>query len=591
MPSTARVPASKCAMQKLAALPALNSMELRLPILLETEIGQNLQQWKKEERMRRLWAGDPEIWTGKDESHWLGWLDCPELEVLRLAKLKAFQEGIAHAGFKDVVVLGMGGSSLCPDVLSSTFEPLDQFPILHVLDSTNPDQIHELEEMLELRSTLFIVASKSGDTLEPGLFLDYFYSKVSQVLGGVDAGSRFVAITDSESSLEKKAQLLGFRRIFHGVKSIGGRYSALSDFGMVPAATMGMDTELFLKRALQMAHACSPNVPAEENPGLLLGCVLGTLGAMGKDKVTLICSPEIWNLGSWIEQLLAESTGKQGKALIPICEERLGPPSVYGRDRFFVFLKLDGSIDRESDAKINALEAAEFPVVRIELCDSQNLGQEFYRWEMATAVAGSILKINPFDQPDVESVKIETRRITSDFEGKGALPEEISLFEEGGIALYGGDGGQGVGNSLHTLLDQFLARLRVGDYFALLAYLPMKLEIQRVIESIRVNVRDTHKVATTVGFGPRYLHSTGQAHKGGPSSGVFLMITADSERDLPIPSHHYSFGVIQAAQARADFKVLSSRKRRLLRVHLKTEPGKPGSLLEKLTQLAKAVEL
>ncbi|MGH7486154.1 MAG: bifunctional transaldolase/phosoglucose isomerase, partial [bacterium] len=411
------------------------------------------------------------------------------------------------------MLLGMGGSSLAPDVMSRTFGQLDAFPKLHVLDSTDPAQIRAAEAAVDLEKTLFIVSSKSGSTLEPNIFRDYFFYRCGR------DGSRFLAITDPNSALQREAEKDGFRQIFFGWPTIGGRYSALSDFGMVPSAIMGVDVAKFLDRTEEMVHACTSCVAADHNPGVVLGTILGTLAKDGRDKVTLVASPAIESLGAWLEQLLAESTGKHGKGLIPVDREPLGDPSVYGQDRVFAYERYAPEPDPKQDAAINALEKAGHPVIRIVVDDRYDLGSEFFRWEIATAVAGAIIGINAFNQPDVEASKVATRELTSQFEKTGSLPPEKPILEENGIRLFTDKANAdalmaaaGKDKSLAGLLRAHLNRLQAGDYFALLAYIQMNSEHSEALQKIRLAVRDGKRVATCLGFGPRFLHSTGQAY-------------------------------------------------------------------------------
>ncbi len=406
---------------------------------------------------------------------------------------------------------------------------------------------------------------------------------------GDKAGSHFIAITDPGSKMQGVAERDRFRHIFYGLPSIGGRYSALSNFGMVPAAAMGMEVKKFLDRTKQMVDACVAAVPVVENPGAMLGIILGSAANQGRDKITLITSPGIHDLGAWIEQLIAESTGKIGKGIIPVDRENLGAPDVYGNDRVFAYIRLESEADSAQDAKVAALEKAGQPVVRIVLPDIYSLGQEFFRWEIATAVAGSIIGINAFNQPDVEASKVETRKLTNEYESKGSLPPEQPIFEGEGFKLFtdnknAADLAKGVGNdrSLKSYLRAHLARLCANDYFAVLAYVEMDADHEALLQSLRMSVRDKKHVATCLGFGPRFLHSTGQAYKGGPNSGVFLQITCDDKDDLPVPQQKYTFGVVKAAQARGDFAVLAERNRRALRVHIGSDVN---SGLKKLSAL------
>ena len=567
-----------------------------LPLALAAEVEAALKDWREGGKARRLWAHDASLWTDSDEADWLGWLGITEDQLQshherfhRIAQVAKTED------FSHVLLLGMGGSSLCPEVLKMTFGKIEGFPELHVLDSTDPAQVKAFEEKVDLERTLFIVSSKSGGTLEPNIFKQYFFERVKERVGAEEAGRRFVAITDPGSQLQSVAERDGFRRVFFGVPSIGGRYSALSDFGLVPAAAMGLDLHRLLDRAEEMVQACAACVPADANPGVVLGAILGVLGRNGRNKVTLVTSPGIWDLGAWFEQLLAESTGKESVALIPVDGEALGAPEVYGEDRLFVYLRLASEPNHDQDVAVARLEAAGQPVVRIELTDRYDVGQEFFRWEFATAVAGSLLGINPFNQPDVEASKVATRKLTSEYETTGELPPESPIAEDGGIKLFadernaralaraaGGDG------SVAAYLKAHLNRLEAGDYLGLLAYIEMNAQHREQLQAIRHHVRDARRVATALGFGPRFLHSTGQAYKGGPNTGVFLQLTCDDAADLPVPGQNYTFGVVKAAQARGDFVVLAERGRRALRAHLGTDVRAGLNTLRELVSQALA---
>jgi transaldolase / glucose-6-phosphate isomerase len=573
----------------------LNPMKIDLPIGLEPLVEDVIEAWKAEDLVRRLWQGGARLWntgTNRGESEWLGWLHVIDQQLARLPELEDFSAEVYNRGFLHTVLLGMGGSSLCPEVLELTFRPGAGYPRLHVLDSTHPDQIRALEKQLDFERTLFIVSSKSGTTLEPNLFRDYFYTKLREQIGGDRAAQSFVAVTDPGSELEKYALKEGFLHVFHGDPRIGGRYSALSAFGMVPAAALGMDLKRFLTEARAMAVSCGPDAPPIGNPGLTLGAVLGSLALEGRDKVTLLSSPEISDIGAWLEQLLAESTGKNGKGLIPVSLEAIGTPENYGSDRQFHYLRLEGGSNSELDKRTERLIQAGQPVMRVDIPKgAYSIGQEFFRWEFATAVAGSILGINPFDQPDVEAAKVEARKLTSEYEKTGHLPQTPAFFVDGGLSFFCDPRNSatllkatGKALSAESLLKAHFARLGAGDYFALLAFIDMNRENEERLEGMRLRVRDAHRVATCVGFGPRFLHSTGQAYKGGPDSGVFLQLTARSPEDLAIPTHPYGFDVVLQAQALGDFEVLSNRGRRLLRIDLGTRPR------EGLTRLAHIFE-
>jgi transaldolase / glucose-6-phosphate isomerase len=557
------------------AKPKVHCQYCDFPEPIKQAVDATLEDWQKNDKVSRLWKGDKSLWSNDDEDKWLGWMHVAEDQAAHLQNLSEAAADAARAGFEHVLLLGMGGSSLCPEVLKITFGKQAGHPELHVLDSTDPAQIKTIQSQINVAKTFFIVASKSGSTLEPNIYKQYFFNLLQQAVGKENAGRQFLAITDPGSKMQQVAEADGFRHIFFGVPSIGGRYSALSNFGMVPAAIMGLDVRRLLDRTEEMIHACAATVPASENPGVILGAILGTLAKLGRNKVTLITSPGIRDLGAWLEQLLAESTGKQGKGLIPVDREKLGAPNVYGNDRVFIYLRLQNGVDQTQDQQVDALRQAGQPVVRIDIADVYDIGQEFFRWEIATAVAGSIIGINAFNQPDVEASKIVTRDITTAYEKTGNLPAETPVWEEDGIQLFTDErNAQNLKNlagkqiSLDALLRAHLSQLGPGDYFALLAYLEMNQEHQGKLQEIRHGVRDRKLVATCLGFGPRFLHSTGQAYKGGPNSGVFLQVTCDDATDLPVPGQKYTFGVVKAAQARGDFQVLAERQRRALRVHL-----------------------
>jgi transaldolase/glucose-6-phosphate isomerase len=560
-----------------------------LPHHLAARVSEVVAGWQRSGKIRRLWASDATLWTGTDEKDWLGWLNVTDDRLARIGPLKEAAHEVANSGVLHAVLLGMGGSSLGAEVIRETFGTIKGFPELHVLDSIDPAQIDAAESAVDLRRTLFIVSSKSGTTLEPNILLQYFMARMRRVVGEHLAVGHFIAITDPASALQHVAERERFRRVFPGVPSIGGRYSVLSSFGLVPAALMGVDIGRLLDRTELMVHSCAASVPAEENPAVILGCILGTLAGAGRDKVTLITSPGMSNLGAWLEQLIAESTGKEGKGLIPVDRERVGSPDVYGQDRLFIYIRLDADPDPSQDVAVDALERMGHPVVRIAVADIYDVGQEFFRWEMAIAVAGSIIGINPFNQPDVEASKIATRTLTTAFEKAGALPSDPPIFAESGVTLFtdvrnaaaleqslNGD------RSLAGYLRAHMNRLQSGDYFALLAYVAMNQAHTDALQEMRHAVRDRTGNATCLGFGPRFLHSTGQAYKGGPNSGVFLQITCDDAKDIPVPGQAYSFGVVKAAEARGDFAVLAERGRRALRVHLGTNVDAG------LTTLAKA---
>jgi transaldolase / glucose-6-phosphate isomerase len=564
----------------------INRLTYSLPDAFAIAVKKSLDEWRTEGKVRRLWARDASLWTGRDETQWLGWLGITNDQLGHIQRLIDIAAVARSAEFSHVLLLGMGGSSLGPEVIRNTFGTLDGFPVLHVLDSTDPAQVTSFERAVDLKRTLFIVSSKSGSTLEPNIFKQYFFERLAQLVGRERAGRQFIAITDPGSQMQAVAERDGFRHVFFGWPNIGGRYSVLSDFGLVPAAITGVDIPRLLDRTEEMVCACMPSVPVENNPGVVLGTILGVGAAFRRDKVTIIASPGIGSLGAWLQQLVAESTGKDGRGLIPIDREAVAAPGTYGADRVFVYLRLKTAPDASQDKSIKALETAGHPVVRITVDDPYDLGEEFFRWEMATAVAGSILGIHPFDQPDVEASKTATRKLTDEYENSGALPAETPIFSEGGISLFTDDKNAAAlaksmkgQPTLAGYLRAHLNRIGEGDYFAILAYLEMNARHEHALQAMRHAVRDAKRTATCLEFGPRFLHSTGQAYKGGPNTGVFLQITCDDAEDVKIPGRKYTFGVVKAAQARGDFEVLIDRQRRALRVHLGADvPGALGTL-------------
>ena len=558
-------------------------MVTSVPALLEDAVERLAVEWEADDRMARLWAGDASLWTGAGEGEWLGWLQVVGAQRARVGELRALQREVVDQGFEHAVLLGMGGSSLCPEVLRQSFGRVAGAPDLRVLDSTDPAQVASIEQRIDHGRTLFIVSSKSGTTLEPNIFLSYFAERAGGRAG--PGGSQFVAVTDPGSKLEGLAVREGFRHVFPGVPSIGGRYSALSDFGLVPAAVMGLDVGRLLDRAEAMRSACLPSRPLRANPGAVLGLALGAAARAGRDKITFVIAPAYRSLGAWLEQLLAESTGKDGTGLIPVDGEMPGTRDLYGDDRLFVHLHDEAVPDGGPEPALAELEQAGHPVVRLGLSDPYDLGGEFFRWELATAVAGSVLGINPFDQPDVEASKIETRRLTAAYEAGQAPADEQPLARDGQLVLYAAPAGgapasEAEDGSLAALLAAHCAQAGAGDYLTLLAYVEMSAANEEALQRVRHALRGAFRVATCVGFGPRFLHSTGQVHKGGPNSGVFIQITCDDAVDVPVPGRRYSFGVVKAAQAQGDLQVLAARGRRVRRLHV------TGNLLDGLNRLA-----
>ena len=541
----------------------------------EPAVQETLKDLQSQNFVRRLWAKDATLWH-QDPEHQkiirnaLGWLDISKQQVPHIPRLNAFAEEIKHAGFKHILLLGMGGSSLCPEVFRMTFGVVPGHPELHVLDSTVPSQVKSFEQRVDLDKTLCIVASKSGSTTEPLVFQKYFFERMRQVKGD-KAGENFIAITDPGSLLEGVAKELKFRHIFPGVPEIGGRYSALSNFGMVPAASMGVNVEHLLYRTERMRHSCDAIVPAADNPGVELGAVLGTLAKAGRDKVTFVTSPALSDLGAWLEQLIAESTGKEDKGIVPVEDEPAGEISAYGNDRLFAYIRYTDGVDSKQDAKVEALKEAGHPVVQIDVADLVNLGQEFFRWEIATATAGSLIGINAFDQPNVQESKDYTKSYLEDYKKNGKLPEESPMAIDGDIRIFADPANQRALNgasSLDQIVSAHLSRVQVGDYVAINAYVERTPAIHDCFQNVRTTVCNAKHVATTLGYGPRFLHSTGQLHKGGPNSGVFIQVTSVVDQDLAIPDEPYSFGVLAAAQALGDMQSLTTRNRRVIRIHL-----------------------
>lgn len=548
------------------------SIRLALPSNLRGAIDQAAADWHSNGKLERFWNKDASLWTSDGEEKWLGWTNIVERQQAELASLEALAADVKSSGFEHLLLLGMGGSSLCPEVLTVTFGRQPGFPAAKIVDSTNPVQVKAALEAVDLAKTLVIVASKSGSTLEPNVLKQFFFEEMKKAVGAEKAGSHFVAVTDPGSKMEQVAKSDGFRHIFYGDPQIGGRFSALSNFGICFAASAGID----VKKALAAAAAAVAEAkkPVADNGAAQLGLLLGSAANVGRDKLTVFTSPEIYDLGAWLEQLVAESTGKLGKGITPVDREAIGGPEVYGNDRIFAYIRYAGTRDAGLDAKVAAIEAAGHPVVRFELNDLYEIFGQFFTWEVATAIAGAVMGINPFNQPDVESAKIETRALTSAYEATGKLPASTPFLTDAGIEIYAAEGyaaklkAAAPAQTLAGILKAHLAQITAGDYFAALAYLPMTEANEAAIQSFRHKVRDAKKVATCLGFGPRFLHSTGQDYKGGPNTGVFLQITSAHAADLAIPEQKYSFGIVVDAQAAGDLAVLEARGRRALRLHL-----------------------
>jgi glucose-6-phosphate isomerase/transaldolase/glucose-6-phosphate isomerase len=507
-----------------------------------------LASLQSNEIVPRIWRGDHSVWKPdpREISDRLGWLTVDQEMAKHVAELREFAAGVVADGIAHVVLLGMGGSSLGPEVLGRVFPQAQGFPRLNVLDSTVPAAVEAVRAAINPAATLFLVSSKSGGTIETMSLYRYFREELNAVLGGSIAGQRFVAITDAGTSLDRLASESGFRKAFLNPSDIGGRYSILSYFGLVPAALIGVDLREFLGSGARMREACSPGRRPPENPGASLGASIAALSLEGRDKLTIVTSPSLAPLGLWIEQLVAESTGKEGKGIVPVTGEPLGAPDAYGSDRQFVYLRLESDADAEVNEAVAAIEKAGHPAVRVTLGNPHDLAGEFYRWEFAVAVAGMLLGINPFDQPDVQSAKDQTDLILKEYEKSRSIPPPPGTVD----------------------VASLLATAKPGDYLAITAFIRQTPETDEALSRLRKRVMEKHRIATTVGYGPRFLHSTGQMHKGGPGTGLFLQLTAPQERDLQISGRPYSFGTLADAQADGDLHALLSRGRRVARFEL-----------------------
>ena len=564
------------------------------PVGLAEDSARKLDEWKRTEKVRRLWSGDQSLWTGEDEADWLGWLEIPsDAEVDK--NLAFVPSRIGGEAVEAVVLLGMGGSSMGAAAMVRSVAGDAGFPKFHALDSINPCQVRSVRDQLTLSRTLFIVSSKSGRTFETHSLMQYFLQLVCSSSGSSDPEGRFLAITDPGSELEQFAAGRRFAHVFHGLPNIGGRFSALSNFGLVPAAAAGVNISQILERARGMRSRCTPENSVSENPGVLLGISMAIAIEKGLDKLTLVSSARFHGLGAWIEQMLAESTGKDGTGVVPIGQEALAEPAVYGYDRLFVYLRNTVSPEPDQEERITSLRRAGKPVIEINLRDGYDVGSELFRWEVATAVTASILSVNPFNQPDVEATKLETLRFTEGYTRDGTFPEEKSQCVDtvGGLSVFVDEGNaEGLEIdfdsrvSIKDVIASHLDRIGAGDYFAVLAYVENSGENQDILQVLRHAVRDAKVTATSLQFGPRFLHTTGQSHKGGANTGVFLEITSDSPGDLPIPGRNYSFGQAGTAQALGDLAVLNRLERRVIRVHL---TGDVRDEAERLTSLVEDV--
>jgi transaldolase/glucose-6-phosphate isomerase len=534
-----------------------------------------IREAEKGDVMRRVWRKEAALWKSEEEhqkiiKNSLGWLGVADTMIGVEDELAAFAAEMRDRGFTHVVLNGMGGSSLAPEVLRRTFGRQEGYPELLVLDSTDPDTVAAFRGKVDPAKTLFVVSSKSGTTTEPLMFYRYWFGEVGKVKE--NPGENFLAVTDPGTKMEADAARDRFKRVFVNPPDIGGRYSALSYFGMVPAALMGLDIKKLLDRAERVVHACSQVVPAGENPGARLGVIIGECAKAGRDKLTIVADPRVESFGLWVEQLVAESTGKEGKGVVPVAGEPLGAPSVYGDDRLFVSISV-GRSDSETESKLKALEAAGHPVVYRTLNDAYDLGEEFFLWEIATAVAGWRLGINPFDQPNVQESKDATKELLEAFKRDGRLQGQTLLAEGDGLTVYADDSARAAlaADSVPGLFKAHLQRAKPGDYIALLDYFEESEDAGGIVQKIRTHLRDATRCATTTGYGPRFLHSTGQLHKGGPDSGVFIQVTAADALDVEIPGEPFTFSTLKQAQALGDFRSLATRGRRALRVEIGTD--------------------
>jgi len=549
----------------------MNRMELQLGSFAPA-IDAALKEAEQVELVKRIWRHDASLWKADEASqkiikNALGWLTVIDEMLKVVDDLAEFGDTMRKRGFKQVMVCGMGGSSLCPEVLAQTFGPQSGYPELLVLDSTDPDVLASFLERVDLPHCLFIIASKSGTTTEPNVFYKFWYDQISKA--SKNPGEHFIAITDPGSPMVQTAADLGFQHTFLNQADIGGRYSALSYFGMVPAALMGLDVHQLLNRAKEMAQSCAAVMPTAKDPALQLGVIIGECARAGRNKLTLTLGEKITTLGLWIEQLVAESTGKEDKGILPVAGETVGQPEVYGADRLFVSVAV-GKTDPETRAKLDGLAAAGHPVVYRELGDLYDLGAEFFLWEFATACAGWRIGINPFDQPNVQESKDATKELLAKFVSDGRLPEQTRLVADGQLTIYAETSSKErlPSTSVLDAVRAHLATVTSGDYIAFLDYVEETPETALLLQEIRIAIRNATRCATTTGYGPRFLHSTGQLHKGGPDSGVFFQVTADDRTNFPVPGEPYSFSILKQAQALGDFRSLSKRGRRAIRVDL-----------------------
>jgi glucose-6-phosphate isomerase len=552
----------------------------------ESAVLEKLKDLEKADFCARLWQKDPTLWKMEPDqqkiiTNALGWLDSPVKIRAAVGGLSEFAADLKRSGFRHALLMGMGGSSLAPMVFSETFGKHAPGLPLTVLDTTDPATVIRLERSLPLANTFFIEASKSGTTVESRSFGEYFFERVKSIKAN-RAGENFAVITDPGSMLERLAEERSYRKVFLNYPDIGGRYSALSYFGLVPASLMGIDLDELLLRTSKIANQCRTRRPLSENPGIALGTAIGVLASGGRDKLTFILPGPIATFGMWLEQLIAESTGKEGSGVVPVSGEPVGDPQVYGKDRLFVEFRINNEPDETVEAKADSLRKAGHPVITVHMRDRLDLGEQFFLWEIATATAGALLRINPFDQPNVQESKEFTAKILDEVRKEGRVPEAAMELRHGPLRLYMAGGASSIPQALSFFFKQAVEK----DYFAILAYLTENEANESGLRRVRLLVRDKARIATTFGFGPRYLHSTGQLHKGGMNDGLFLLVTSDSAEDAGIPGQPYAFGMLMRAQALGDFEALRKHRRRVLRVHLS---GETPAGLAALEEVLKAV--
>ncbi len=523
---------------------------------MKQKISRAIEKLSRSSVIQRIWDKDASVWK-KDPAIYseirerLGWLDAPKKAKALLSELISFSNEVKRSGFRQIVLLGMGGSSLCPEVFQKTFGNRRGCPELLVLDSTDPDRVGDIERKISLTKTLFIVSSKSGGTIELVSLFKYFFKKM-ETLYGKKAGERFIAITDPGTSLEALANTHHFRKIFLAWPDVGGRFSALTLFGLVPASLIGVDVKKIVDNALKMAKACAITRDLSKNPALRLGTGMAVGSKEGRDKLTILATKSLESFGDWAEQLVAESTGKEGVGVVPIVHETLRDPHFYDSDRFFVALRLKSDRDPGFQKKLKAIEKAGYPVLALEVKSIWDIGAEFFRWEMSTAIASALLGINAFDQPDVQAAKDRTKAILKELK-PGSSPR-LDANAVSSRSFFGG--------------------LNDGDYVGILAFLPDRADLRKELVELQTEIAGIARKAVTLGIGPRYLHSTGQLHKGGANNGVFILLTADGAKDLEIPGETYTFGQLELAQAAGDFEALRSKGRRVSHVCLSDRSAK-----------------